>query len=210
MKVNIGPYKNPLSTHKLECLYLEYMYGDTWYNIGEKDHKWHDRMVLGFLQSIDKYILKRFRRPRKEQVMYHKHDTWSLDHTLAIVILPGLKQLRDTNHGFSTVDNEDVPEHLRSEEKDEWGCLKNGEARWLWVMDEMIWAFTQIAEDYPADFSNGGLIDYKWEKLPTGGSQLNKGPNHTYSVDHEAQKSYHKRIDNGTKLFGKYFRSLWD
>lgn len=210
MKVNIGPYRGWLSTHKLECLYLEYMYGDKWVDIEEKDHTWYDKLVLVTLDFLNKVFVRKLNRNRKVEIKYHPYDTFSLDHTLALIILPGLKQLRDTNHGYGMVDPEDLPDSLRSEEKDEWGCLKNGEDRWLWIMDEMIWAFTQIVEDYPADFSNGGLIDYKWEKLPTGGSQLNKGPNHTYSIDWAAKKAYDDRIDNGTKLFGKYFRSLWD
>ena len=41
-------------------------------------------------------------------------DTWSMDHTLGHIALPMLKQLKATKHGSPFVDDEDVPEHLRS------------------------------------------------------------------------------------------------
>lgn len=209
MKVNIGPYRGWLSTHKLECLYLEYMYGDRWVDIGEKDYTWYDKLVLVPLDFINKLFVKKLNRNRKVEIKYHPYDTFSLDHTLALIILPGLKQLKETNHGFSTVDNEDVPVHLRCEEKEDWGSLKGGEERWNWVMDEMIWAFTQIVDEYPEDFSTGET-DYQWGPAENGLYKLNYGPKHTYSVDWDAKKAYDDRIANGTRLFGKYFRSLWD
>ena len=30
------------------------------------------------------------------------------------------------------------------------------------------------------------------------------------NCDWEAMKAHNKRIDNGTRLFGKYYRGLWD
>mgnify|MGYP003703839611 CR=1 FL=1 len=40
--------------------------------------------------------------------------------------------------------------------------------------------------------------------------QMVDGPNHTYKFDSKAFKKHNDRIDNGLKLFGKYFRALWD
>jgi hypothetical protein len=85
-----------------------------------------------------------------------------MDTTLAPIILPMLKQLREDKHGSGVVDLEDVPEHLRcntTEDYDEQKCfdfyheheVKEGDrdihARWDWVLDEMIWAFEQICDD---------------------------------------------------------------
>jgi hypothetical protein len=36
------------------------------------------------------------------------------------------------------------------------------------------------------------------------------GPNHTYECDYEAMEVVHKRIQNGFRLFGKYYQGLWD
>ena len=54
-----------------------------------------------------------FVHPRINYVKIDRYDTWSMDHTLADIILPMLKQLRDTKHGSPMVDVEDVPEELR-------------------------------------------------------------------------------------------------
>ena len=41
-------------------------------------------------------------------------DTWSMDHTLAPIILPMLIQLKETKHGSPKVDDADVP-HLQKQ-----------------------------------------------------------------------------------------------
>lgn len=213
MKVNIGPYKKYLTTHRIKCDYLELMYGDKWYDIKEGQYTWIDRVVTGFLDSID-YCLKplnKFLGGRKVKVKYDNYDTWSLDHTLALIILPGLKQLKATNHGYSSVDNEDLPT----------ACLKDasGEERWEWVMDEMIWAFDEIANDYPGeDAFHSGIPDIVWTKVNIHGeedaegnfSRMDNGPNHTFHIDFEGRKKYDERIQRGLILFGKYYRNLWD
>jgi hypothetical protein len=37
-----------------------------------------------------------------------------------------------------------------------------------------------------------------------------KGPNDTTEFDSEGYKKHNERITNGTILFGKYYRALWD
>jgi hypothetical protein len=125
-----------------------------------------------------------------------------MDTTLAIIILPMLKQLKETKHGSQIVDLEDVPEELRCNNHEEWDqqkCfdfyneheVKEGDrdvhARWNWVMDEMIWAFEQICDnDNDKEFYSGEHFDV------------------------EGYQKHHDRINNGTRLFGKYYRGLWD
>ena len=119
-------------------------------------------------------------------------DTWSMDHTLAPIILPMLKQLKETKHGAPNVYLEDVPSKLRPTKKELTAYTKNGETddkffeRWDWVMDEMIWAFEQkCRDDWQADYHYN-----KW--------------------DMEGLKAHQERMSNGFRLFGKYFENLWD
>jgi len=212
MKINIGPYKGHITTHKLKCNYLEFMYGDDWFEIKKEQYVWIDHIVVGILDGID-YCLKpvnRF-RDRKIKIKYHNYDTWNLDHTLAMIILPGLKQLKATNHGYGQVDNEDLPT----------ACLKDasGEERWEWVMDEMIWAFDELVNHCPgAEEFNSGEHDVVWTKVDVHGNddpdgtlyRMDNGPNHTFNVDFEGRKKYDDRIQRALILFGKYYRSLWD
>lgn len=106
----------------------------------------------------------------KVEVQIDRYDTWSMDSTLAHIILPMLKQLKETKHGSPRVDVEDVPEHLQldgtsrnesmqldmfaDDEYDElaWNIVHR---RWDWVIDEMIWAFEQKFEDWESQFHTG-------------------------------------------------------
>ena len=85
------------------------------------------------------------------EVQIDKQDTWGMDYTLAHVILPMLIQLKETKHGSPCTDDEDVPEELRSTsaepKENKWDIDSNFHARWNWIMDEMIWAFTEKCED---------------------------------------------------------------
>jgi hypothetical protein len=39
---------------------------------------------------------------------------------------------------------------------------------------------------------------------------MGKGPKDTYQCDYEGLEVVEARIQNGLRLFGKYFSSLWD
>jgi hypothetical protein len=40
--------------------------------------------------------------------------------------------------------------------------------------------------------------------------QMKHGPNDTYQCDYEGMRVVEARIQNGFRLFGKYFQALWD
>ena len=46
-----------------------------------------------------------------DYVKIDRWDTWSMDHTLSYIILPMLKQLKDSKHGGPRVDDERSEEH---------------------------------------------------------------------------------------------------
>ena len=183
MKINIGPYPR--------------WFGP--YQIAEKILFWKDKddeVVFALGEWLDKHtpiteISAYFFSKRKVEIRIDPYDTWSMDDTLAMIILPMLKQLKATKHGSPAVADEDVPEELRFAASEDPGhefeTDSNWHKRWDWVMDEMIWTFEQMVEDGNDDiyFKNGVLNVEGW-------------------------KAHNKRIDNGTRLFGVYFRGLWD
>lgn len=116
-------------------------------------------------------------------------DTWGMDHTLSHLIVPMLLQLKETKQGRPLVENEDVPPELWRPESDgdEDFVDENFHARWDWVLDEMIWAMTQIRDE-------------SWED-----QYHDKGV-----FDAEGYRAHAIRIQNGCRLFGVYFQSLWD
>lgn len=139
-------------------------------------------------------------------VTIHEYDTWGMDHTLALLIVPMLKQLKATKHGSPLVDDEYVPEHLRSTaappKENEWDVDDNHFKRWDYVLDEMIWAMEQIADhDNDGQFYDHSEVDEEADLM----EQIAQ-----IKCDYEALDAHHKRIANGTKLFGIFFTSLWD
>ena len=185
--------------------------------------KWTDR-----LEPISKGIMWVLDRvhPKIEYVKIDRWDTWSMDHTLAPIILPMLKQLQKTKHGSPSVDDEDVPEGLglRSTEapakENEWDTDENWFKRWDWVLDEMIFAFTCKVDDSWENEFRSGEHDMLWVPVDIDGNEVPKGehrsyqmkhgPNDTYQCDYEGMKVVEARIQNGFRLFGKYFSALWD
>ena len=157
------------------------------------------------------------RREQKVSVRIDHWDTWSMDVTLAHIVVPMLKQLKETKHGAPCVDYEDVPEHLRPTKKEQKAYEEDGSTddkffeRWDWVMGEMIFAFESKLIDWEDQFISGDVV-YIFEKVAgeAGMSEMKRGPGDTLKIDHEGMKDYQDRISNGFRLFGKYIESLWD
>ena len=231
MKVKIGKYKNWIGPYQIAeklCFWAkkesdEYGFKHTadWvHNFGTwlsgGDDK--DSLLLKFCLWVES------KRQRTIKVKIDRWDTWSMDSTLAYIILPMLKQLKETKHGAPLVDDEDVPEHLRSTtappKENEYYTDDNHFKRWDWVMDEMIFAFECKIDDSWEDAFRSGEHDTVWIPIDKDGKAVSKedakffrmdnGPNHTYECDYEGMKVVQSRIDNGFKLFGKYYQGLWD
>lgn len=159
--------------------------------------------------------------PKIDYVKIDKWDTWSMDSSLSLIILPMLKQLQATKHGAPHVDDEDVPEGLglRSTEappkENDWDTDENWHKRWDWVLEEMIWTFTQLTTDSDAQFHSGEFdrvsTPCEWDEngKPTMYS-WDKGPNDTSKFDSEGYMKHNERVNKGLILFGKYYRGLWD
>jgi hypothetical protein len=236
MKVYIGPYTNwvgPYQIAEILCFWAkdvpdEYGYKrrpDWVHNFGKwlaEDKNGKDSWLTKLCQKIESY------KKRKIKVRIDKYDTWSMDHTLAHIILPMLKQLRDTKHGSPMVELEDVPEELRmtgyendypqltlkfeeqeNYEKESWDITHR---RWEWVLNEMIFAFEHLVDDTWEEAYSSGNIDIKFVPCEDNSnlSRMEDGPNHTYKCDYDGMRKVYDRMDNGFRLFGLYYRSLWD
>lgn len=233
MRVHIGPYRTDLIPVRRWERNYEMWRSDKYY-LDEDEYTWYDKLVFGFFDKLNNLVLPINRwsnnRKRKVKVNIDGYDVWSADHTLAMIIAPTLKKLKEIQHGYPHVDNEDVPEELRfvmtEEEKANWdGSVDDKhEARWNWILGEMIWAFEQHADPYDNDdqfHHNSDQLEMVF--VSTGDENLDsKGMkslsfNHqkdptkpAYWVDHEGKKAHHERMQNGVRLFAKYYQSLWD
>lgn len=110
---------------------------------------------------------------KPDEIIIEPRDLWGLDGTLAQIIAPALKAYKKNAHGCFCVDIEDAPHLADTFTKGEFAPHPYSVEAFDYVMDEMIWAFEQIAgDDTPI-------------------------------------RDHYDRIDNGTRLFGKYYRALW-
>lgn len=241
MRVKIGPYRNYFGPYQLAQTILFWVpkekdeYGfphtaDRVHKFGEwlahgsikpepevgDETGWCDDRPETWIYKLLKWIDKK--KKRKIYVHIDRWDTWGMDNTLAYIILPMLKQLKATTHGAPYVDDEDVPEYLRStaapplteEQKNVHDVDNNHFKRWEWVLDEMIFAFQSEVDDNWEDQFTTGEYDYRSKKTEDDLYEMVQGPNHTAVTDWDARKAYAERMQNGFRLFGRYYQNLWD
>ena len=148
-------------------------------------------------------------------------DTWSMDVTLSPIILPLLIQLKEQTQGAPFIDDEDVPDDIKKSSapdlENDWDTDDFHFKRWDWVLDEMIWAFSQTYED-DDQFHTGDHdivmipIDEWGKEVPKENAKyfrMDKGPDDTHVHDEVGHKKHTARIANGHRLFGKYYGTLW-
>jgi hypothetical protein len=233
MIVKIGKYIHWYNVRKLEDKYLKWRHKKYAWDIAESEHDWIDNTMLKFFdvwQTVLHYTINQIQKRRERKVKVHvdRWDVWNANETLAHVILPVLERLRETKQGAPFVDLEDVPKKLRGEKLTK-KQRENGEVgddhfkRWDYVLDAMIWSFQEIANDMPGEeeFSTGER-DVMWTPVDEKGNEvsedydgvkfyrMDKGPNDTHQFDKKGFDKYNKRIDEGLRLFGKYYRALWN
>jgi hypothetical protein len=216
MKVKIGPYRDWIGPYQIAeflCFWVpevEDEYGfrskpDWVHDFGTwlaEDKDGNDSWLTRFCQWIQDH------KKRKVKIHIDNYDVWSMDHTLSLIVLPMLKKLKEQKMGYSYISDEDVPAELGIRSTD---CPKpangvwddNAEKRFNWMMEELIWTFTQLCED---DDGEGQFYDH---------TESNKEKDFNKSiqklkVDREGLEAHQKRIDRGLQLFGKYLRTLWD
>ena len=219
MKVYISKYRDHWLSPYTICEKI------CWWREIDYDEPWVQRVVkiLDPVMGVWRDFLD-FVHPRIEYVKIDRYDTWSMDTTLTPIILPMLKQLNETKHGAPNTDDEDVPPNLRSTtksaqkaKKESWDTDGNHFKRWDWIMDEMIWAFEQLADNSWEDQYFTGKSDIVWipsKELDAKGRprtyEMKRSPKDTRKWDKKGYAKHNARIDNGLRLFGKYFRALWD
>ena len=122
----------------------------------------------------------------KLKVRIDGKDCWSLDHTLAQIIVPALKRLKRDAHGYpatmpSFIEYDALPFDKRDTPKAK-KLRKRGAEEWDAILDEMTWAFQAVLDD----------------------------DRHLLSSTPEAYNEIQDRIKAGLHLFAEHYLSLWD
>lgn len=224
MKIYIGKYKSYLGPYQIaeKIMFWANKYEDKRVHAFGRwlaeNNNGEDSWLTKVCQWIDS------KKKRKVNIHIDNYDTWSMDNTLALIILPMLIQLNKTKHGSPYTDDADVPEYLRStaapKKVNDYDTDAYHFDRWDWILREMIWTFKQLVSDDGENQFYSGKHDISWKPTDIGGNEvseenaeffeLQKGPNDTFSIDMEGLQAYNERIANGLRLFGKYYRALWD
>ena len=234
MKVYLNKYRDHwLSPYTImEKVFFYKKWTDPKFDLyDDANHKYTDWLVKP-CQALQKVL--DFIHPKIDYVKIDHWDTWSMDHTAAKILLPMLKQLKEKKHGSHCVDLEDVPEHMRTTVHEEWEDQKCFEFyhedeekrkydvhdRWDYVMDEMIFAFEHLVDDSWQEAYRSGEIEFVSVPVDKDGNEvpkgqhthyrMDRGPKDTYVCDYDGIQLVEKRIQNGFRLFGKYYQGLWD
>ena len=189
MKILIGAYVNFLGPYQIAEKILFWL------------DKYEDDRVYGFgtwlatdKNGNDSWLMKTCRwihskQKRKVKVKIHNYDTWDVDSTLNLIIHPLLVEFVKNVHSTASVDKEDVAEELHStygeySESDGGMNANFSHEAWLYVLNEMIWAFDPEWDD-KYGFRAAGYSYEEYKK----------------AADRQ-QKSY--------ELFGKYLTRIWN
>lgn len=199
MKLYFGKYRTCSVYHALDPLFdLFCVHEIDRLKISDKiQSSFFGKLFLKFCTKFNKF----------NYIKIDPWDTWSVDETLSIITLPLLKQLKATKHGSGFIDDNDVPEHLRSynapPKENEWDTDEFFHARYDWFLDEIIWTFEQLQPDnfwedqYRTRKSNLEFTDGKVTMIDG-------------HCDWDKVKEHQSRINNGLRLFGVYYNTLWD
>ena len=200
MKVEIGPYLDWWGPYQILKLltYLGFS-EDTTDGWAEKSPQWFTDVC----QWIEN------KRKRKIKIKIDKYDTWGMDSTLALIIIPMLKQLKATKHG--------IPGSMFVEEDGENGygyseaTMAKAEAKWDMIIDHMMWSFKQVLdEEHDAFTIVKGKLDFKDYPEDEGKGTRPLRWEREYEMRWDAYHAYHERIQEGLDLFSKHYKSLWD
>lgn len=217
MKVYLGPYYHWLRPAKWYKDWILWAYGFGYkcdyekINVEKLDKltdRIHDSWIYNNLMRVERWFSDRYERKIDVKIDYY--DIWGMYDTLALIVLPMLKLLKEKKQGAPYVDDADVPEHLRSTAcppTPEFHTDDNHFKRWEWVMDEMIWAFEQLLNDDADSQFHYDLDPAKPRHEPGISFQemMRRG-----GFDKEGAEAFQQRKTRGFTLFGKYFEALWD
>jgi hypothetical protein len=219
MFIKIGPYKNWLGPYQIAAKLLfwipeydeNYHKSDTVHNFGEwlaNDKNGNDSWlakICAWYHSKEK---------RKIKIRIDPYDSWNAHNTASLILLPLFKKLSEDKHGSGFIDDEDVPESLRStsappkvHEYDTDDFLHD---RYEWVLKEILFALEADNSDWEDQFTHEHAeIDLDKYPEDEGKTCIPVRWKKEGKYDWEGKRIYQERIDNGFRLMGKYWQTFW-
>ena len=159
---------------------------------------------LDVIRQVHWFLQKVFRKSHVSDL-----ELWSLDFTLAKVILPKLKAYKDMDrHGYPGQFIDTFKEGLKfgysneelQEALDKGKIIIGGFDLWNEYLDEMIFAFDYIVSEEGCSKIEKSFYK-RWDI---------ENPYVNESYNYELLTQYENRCQNGLELFGRFFKNLWD
>ena len=216
MKVDIGPYTSWIGPYQIAEKLLFWMDPKD-----DRVHKFGER-----LSGVDKdSLLLRVcnwiesKKKRRIKIRIDEYDTWGMDHTLALMIVPMLKQLKEKKHGIPQLDvlqyescnwwpQQCFDFYIPGDEE----VFEIAEKQWNEILDKMIFSFEQINQEDSDDqfWIVKPILDLKDYSEDKGKECFPVRWKVEGVYDHDGAKLYYDKVQEGYNLFGKYYRNLWD
>ena len=156
--------------------------------------------------------------PRQVSVVIEKFDIWNMNDTLALIILPMLKMLKEDKHG--------VPGNMKSlaydsqsswpqecfafYSEDDADAFSAAVLEWEEILDKIIWSFEQIGIDWESQYWEVAP-EFDFDEYPEDeGKELIPLRWKTEGECDSAGLAAHGvRIQEGFDLFGKHYENFW-
>jgi len=192
MKVNIGPYPKFRGRHSVVKFVL-----DTCQLPSCRTTYW----IVDVIWAVYSYYLRKRGYERKISVTVTDEDVMALDKTLSPILLQALIKYRQLVHEDNTpvIVDSALPDELVD-------VLFSDLSRWLFLLDEMIFAFTELSGDWESQYYHHETLiriedEPIYRKIPESEAAI--------IVDWRERDEHKRRIDRGVGYFGKYYGHLW-
>ena len=212
MKVKIGPYLNWWGPYQIWGLLRKIGFSEDFTDsMAEKSPKWFTDFCEWIYNKRTRYV----------KIKIDKYDVWSMDSTLAMIIIKMLKLLKETKHGspnleeFSQTSDFSVQRCFDFYKDADSIAWDKGHEHWTQILDDMIWSFEQIQPDYDwedqycivkaeIDFDSDNDLEFQ-DKFLKPLKWKTEG-----KYDFVGIAEHRERMKRGFMYFGEYYQSLWD
>ena len=137
------------------------------------------------LRFVNSHLQRLFDKLQFNIVMLNNNDVWEAENSMATIIYPTLVKLKKEKQGAPRVDYEDVPEYLRPK-----------------ISEIMAYERQGTTDDKYFD-----RYDYVLNEMIFAFDYIKEQKQYNFDEYDEVE---FKRVENGLRLFGKYYFSLWD
>lgn len=155
------------------------------------------------------------KQKRTVKVKIDNFDYWNAHNTASMILYPLLKMLKEKTHSTFFVKDEDAPEFISSKNAFECGdgvWDSNSTARYQWVMNEILFALECDQPDNNwEDKYTIQAAEIDWTKYPEdeGKTSVPVRWKVEGKYDWAGRQAQQDRINNGFRLLGVYYQSMW-